>query len=105
MCGANFRINPTTCWVDPRTRERRAGTTGSTAFALRLAFEYATAAQDESFAALLRAAAFRWYAEDADCQCWEPSGEDFLSPALVEAQCMAAALERSEFASWFARFL
>ena len=92
-------------WLPRASYPVRAGTHGNTAFALRLALEYATAAKDDDFAALLHATSLRWYAQDADCQCWEPSGEDFLSPALVEAQCMAVALERSEFASWFARFL
>src|SRR5207302_8005935 len=92
-------------WLARATYPVRAGTHGNTAFALRLALEYAAAAKDDDFAALLRATSLRWYAQDADCQCWEPSGEVFLSPALVEAQCMAAALERNQFVPWFARFL
>jgi hypothetical protein len=92
-------------WLPRATYPVRTGTHGNTAFALRLAFEYTRTAADSDFAGLLRAAALRWYAQDTNCQCWEPSGEDFLSPALVEAQCMGAGLDKDEFRAWFARFL
>lgn len=36
---------------------------------------------------------------------WEPSGADFLSPALTEATLMAECLPAEEFAAWFDRFL
>ncbi|MGE4056074.1 MAG: DUF2891 domain-containing protein [Vicinamibacterales bacterium] len=83
----------------------RAGTHGNTAFALSLAFEYAGAAADESLATTLRTAALQWYEGDADCQAWEPSGDDFLSPALTEAECMRRALPRDAWQHWFDRFL
>ncbi|HEY0780522.1 MAG TPA: DUF2891 domain-containing protein [Gemmatirosa sp.] len=83
----------------------RAGTHFNTAFAVALALEYADAAGDDALGALLRDRARRWYAADRDCQAWEPGGDDFLSPALVEAECMRRALPPAEFAAWFARFL
>jgi hypothetical protein len=92
-------------WLPRATYPVRTGTHGNTAFALRLAFGYAQAAEDHQFSGLLRSTAIRWYSADTDCQCWEPSGEDFLSPSLVEAQCMAAALGSADFRVWFARFL
>lgn len=92
-------------WLPRATYPVRAGTHSNTGFALRLALDYAEIAKDNPFADLLRSAALRWYAQDADCQCWEPSGEDFLSPALTEAQCMGAALPPEQFRNWFARFL
>ena len=92
-------------WLPRATYPVRTGTHGNTAFALRLAVDYAKMAGDEPFAGLLRAMAIRWYSGDADCQCAEPGGEDFLSPSLVEAQCMAAALGAAEFRAWFASFL
>ena len=51
------------------------------------------------------ATAQRWYAADTDCQAWEPGGDEFLSPTLIEAECMRAALPEAEFRVWFARFL
>ncbi len=83
----------------------RAGTHGNTAFALLLALEYADAVGDAAFAALCRDKARAWYAQDKECQAWEPSQDDFLSSALIEAACMAAVLSRDAFAGWFAGFL
>lgn len=82
----------------------RSGVHTSTAFALALAFEYASA-HDKKLAQLIRAMARKWYAGDRDCQAWEPSGEDFLSPALTEAECMRCVLPPREFQRWFAAFL
>jgi Protein of unknown function (DUF2891) len=92
-------------YLPKATYPNRAGTHGNTAFALALAQEYATTAKDERLAESIRAAARGWYAKDLDCQAWEPSGEDFLSPALIEAVCMRAVLTPAAFRSWFARFL
>jgi hypothetical protein len=36
---------------------------------------------------------------------WEPSGEDFLSPCLAEADLMRRVLEPRAFAQWFDAFL
>jgi hypothetical protein len=82
----------------------RVGTHFNTAFGLTLALEYADELDGE-LATLLRAKAIAWYAGDADCQVWEPSGDDFLSPALMEAECMRRAMEPAAFAAWFDRFL
>ncbi len=82
----------------------RTGTHTNTAFALALARDYA-AACDPGLLDLLRDTAARWYAGDADCQAWEPSGEDFLSPALVEAEAMRRLLPPGDFAPWLDAFL
>ena len=66
----------------------RAGVHSNTAFALALAHDYALAADDEGLERLIRTKAQAWYGADADCQAWEPSGDDFLSPALMEAELM-----------------
>ena len=92
-------------YLPKATYPNRAGTHGNTAFAAVLAQEYAATAKDERLAELIRATARGWYAKDADCQAWEPSGEDFLSPALIEAECMRRVLGTAAFRSWFARFL
>ncbi|MFF0291686.1 DUF2891 domain-containing protein [Streptomyces sp. NPDC005262] len=47
-----------------------------------------------------------WFAEDHDAPAhWEPSGQDFLSPALTEADAMRRVLPVAEFRTWLARFL
>jgi hypothetical protein len=83
----------------------RTGTHFSTAFALALALDYAEAVGDGAFGEMLRGKAREWYGGDRDCQAWEPGGDDFLSPALVEAECMRRALPADDFASWFDAFL
>ena len=83
----------------------RVGTHFNTAFALTLAMEYAGVAGDSAFADLLREKANAWYGDDADCQAWEPGGDDFLSSALIEAECMRRMMPPRGFESWLARFL
>ena len=81
----------------------RAGTHFNTAFALVLALDWAEEF-DRELAELIAARAKHWFGQDRDCQAWEPSGDDFLSPALTEALLMKRVLGR-EFESWFASFL
>jgi hypothetical protein len=83
----------------------RAGAHTNTAFALALALEYAAEVDDDSLGRLCRDKAGAWYGSDRACQAWEPSQDDFLSPALVEAECMRRALGPEAFAAWFAGFL
>jgi hypothetical protein len=83
----------------------RSGVHSSTAFALALAMEFARIGNDVDLAKALTRTAHEWYLNDADCQAWEPSGEDFLSPCLMEAECMRRMLPSDEFGAWFARFL
>jgi hypothetical protein len=82
----------------------RAGTHGNTAFALLLARDWATT-HDPDLLALVDLRARAWFGADRGCQAWEPSGDDFLSPALVEAQLMARVLLATAFADWFDGFL
>ena len=84
----------------------RVGTHFNTAFGLRMAADYAEAAEDATLSALLRATAERWYGADADCPAWgEPGGDDFLSSALAEAECMRRLLPPERFIPWLDRFL
>ena len=92
-------------WLPLATYPVRAGVHSNTAFALLFANNYALATGNPKFAALLRDKAMGWYGNDADCQAWEPSGDDFLSAALIEAACMRAVLGRDAFAPWLVRFL
>ncbi len=84
----------------------RAGTHGSGAFALRLAADYAQAVGDEPLEAALQDAGRRWFGEDQACSAWgEPGGEDFLSPALIEAEALRRLWPAEAFGPWFDRFL
>jgi len=84
----------------------RVGTHYNTAFALRLAADYAEAIGDHGLLDLLRESAMLWYGADAGCPAWgEPSGDDFLSSALIEAECMRRLMPAGDFLPWFDRFL
>jgi hypothetical protein len=82
----------------------RTGVHSSTAFALRMAADWAEAF-DPALFALMRDKALGWYGQDRDCQAWEPSQDDFHSPALSEAECMRRLLPAEAFRAWFADFL
>jgi len=60
---------------------------------------------DAALAELIRVRAKPWFENDRDCQAWEPGGDEFLSPALVEALCMVRVLPATDFERWFAAFL
>jgi hypothetical protein len=84
----------------------RAGTHGNTAFACVLALDYAQAGKDPLLKRDIQAAAKRWYQGDRDYPVrYEPSADDFLSPALVEALLMKRVLPEDEFSAWMTSFL
>src|SRR5437763_3112220 len=83
----------------------RAGSHGNSAFACLLALDYARAAQDTALEFEIRKAARRWYGADRDAPlAYEPSLDDFLSPALVEALLMHQVLDAGDFTAWVQRF-
>ncbi|MEO8113318.1 MAG: DUF2891 domain-containing protein [Phenylobacterium sp.] len=83
----------------------RTGVHSNTAFAMALASDYAAAAGDGALAALLETIARAWHLADRDAPAWEPSGDDFLSATLVEAECLRRLLPPEEYRAWFADFL
>jgi DUF2891 family protein len=87
------------------TYPTRVGTHFNSSFAVTLALEYAEITGNEGLRKLLVTKARHWYADDLDCQAWEPGGDDFLSPALMEAACMRRVLDPDEFSIWLDRFL
>ena len=84
----------------------RAGSHGNTAFAGLLALDYARAAKHQTLEDAVRSAALRWYSADRDAPlAYEPSLDDFLSPALVEAALMREVMPAHEFGAWLKDFL
>ena len=83
----------------------RVGTHYNTAFALRLTLDYAVCAGDDALADMCLDRARLWHSGDRDCQAWEPSQDEFLSPALMEAALMRRTMEPDAFADWFKAFL
>ena len=95
-------------WLARATYPVRTGLHANSAFGLSLALPYARrrATADPALAAAIEDATRRWYAADAGYPAaWEPSGHDFLSPALAEAELMARVLPADEFAAWLTAFL
>ena len=83
----------------------RTGVHSSTAFAIALAQDYAVAKGDTALTALFTDKCRAWYLADRDAPAWEPSGDEFLSATLMEAECLRRLLPAAEFSAWFAAFL
>ena len=94
-----------TAFLPLATYPVRVGTHYNTAFALRLVLDYTDGTGDTALAALCRDRALAWHGADRDCQAWEPSQDEFLSPTLMEAELMRRVLEPPAFVEWLDRFL
>ena len=92
-------------WLPKAEFPVRHGVHPNSAFGLSRALGYARLAAPE-LGVLIESTARRWFMDDAAYPAhYEPSGADFLSPALTEAELMAQLLEPMEFSAWLARFL
>ncbi|HEX6945265.1 MAG TPA: DUF2891 domain-containing protein [Casimicrobiaceae bacterium] len=84
----------------------RTGMHPNSAFGLAFPLDYGRAMGEERLVAACAAKARDWFGADRDYPAaWEPSGSDFLSPALVEADTMRRVLDGAAFASWLEAFL
>jgi len=93
-------------WAEKLPFPVRSGEHGQSAFALGLALDWARDAGRTAEAVRLRAACVRLYGADASAPVdYEPSGHDFLSPALGEADLMRRVLPSGEFRNWIYGFL
>jgi hypothetical protein len=96
-------------WLPKATYPVRHGVHSNSAFGLSLALPFAARqaqAGRPELAAAIETRALGWFAGDTDYPgSYEPSGHDFLSPALTEAELMSRLLAQPEFADWLAAFL
>ena len=84
----------------------RTGVHPNTAFALALALDYARASGRKDFEEMLIERARFYFEKDQNYPAaWEPGGEDFFSPALIEADLMHRVMPPEEFRKWLKRFL
>lgn len=84
----------------------RTGVHPNTAFGLAFALDYAQLVGDRRLQDLIVERSRTYFAGDVHYPAdWEPGGEDFFSPALMEADLMRRVLTPQEFRSWFRRFL
>ena len=93
-------------WLPNLRYPIRIGEHDQTAFAFGLAWDWAQVSGDARMPQLLRDKAQQYYAHDRDCPlAYEPSGQDFLSPCLAEADFMRRVLAPREYAQWLGTFL
>jgi len=84
----------------------RTGVHPNTAFGLAFALDYARAVGHKKLELLIVERSRNYFGNDVNYPAgWEPGGEDFFSPALMEADLMRRVMNKSEFARWFHRFL
>lgn len=93
-------------FLPKQTYPIRTGVHPNTAFGLAFALDYARAAGNQKLVALIVERSRTYFARDLNYPgAWEPGGEDFFSPALMEADLMRRVMSKTEFAGWFRRFL
>ena len=93
-------------WLPKLQYPIRSGEHSQTAFAFGLVADWSQARGDVGMARLLEQRARVYYLADRGCPiAYEPSGEDFLSPCLAEADFMRRVLPAQEYAGWLARFM
>ncbi len=93
-------------WLGKLSYPVRSGEHSNTAFGLGLALDFARASGRREFASLIESRIRDFYLKDRACPLnYEPSGEDFLSPCLAEADAVRRVLPKQEFAGWLTGFL
>lgn len=99
-------VSRMTDWLPKLSYPVRLGTHNQTAFAFGLMLDYARTVENTAFETLLADKIKGFHLGDINCPiAYEPSGEDFLSPCLMEADLMRRVLSREAYSSWLARFL
>ena len=93
-------------WLPKLSHPVRVGEHDQTAFALGLILDYAHIAGNDALAKLATDSAKKFFLADKSAPLeYEPSGEDFLSPCLGEADVMRRVLPPNDFAKWLSAFL
>ena len=93
-------------WLPKLDHPIRVGEHSQTAFAFGLILDWARIAGDAEMEELLIRKSRQFYAKDRNCPMeYEPSGQDFLSPCLAEADLMRRIFEPMVFGAWLGAFL
>lgn len=93
-------------WLPKLAYPIRLGTHNQSAFAFGLMLDWARIAGDSKMEQLITERSLAFHKNDVNCPlAYEPSGEDFLSPCLMEADLMRRILPQDEFASWLTKFM
>jgi hypothetical protein len=92
-------------WLPKLAYPIREGEHPQTAFAFGLILDYARDA-DPELATMVTGKLREFHLGDRNCPLnYEPSGQDFLSPCLAEADVMRRVLPPAQFAEWLTTFL
>lgn len=93
-------------WLPKLAYPIRLGTHNQSAFAFGLMWDWAQEAGDEEMLALIQEKSIDFHKDDVNCPlAYEPSGEDFLSPCLMEADLMRRILSQPDFSAWLTDFM
>ncbi|HEV2688036.1 MAG TPA: DUF2891 domain-containing protein [Bryobacteraceae bacterium] len=92
-------------WLPKLSHPVRSGEHSQSAFSLGLMLDYARVTGDRDFEKLLERKVLQFYGDDRNGPIHlEPSGEDFFSPCLAEADVMRRVFNGTEFAQWLGDF-
>ena len=93
-------------WLPKLSYPIRLGTHNQTAFAFGLMLDYARSVGNSELENALVEKTLAFHQTDYDCPLrYEPSGEDFLSPCLMQADLMRRVLSGQAYAAWLTVFL
>jgi hypothetical protein len=93
-------------FLPKQTYPIRTGVHPNSAFGIAFALDYARAVKAVQLESLLVERSRNYFLDDRDYPAgWEPGGEDFFSPALMEADLMRRVLQPREFRRWLYGFL
>ena len=99
-------VNQLKSWLPKLAYPIRLGTHNQSMFAFTLIHDWARTAGDEEMAALMRDKTLEFHLGDVNCPlAYEPSGEDFLSPCLMEADLVRRVIPGEKFAGWLESFM
>ena len=98
-------VDNMTAWLPKLTHPIRTGEHSQTAFAFGLMLDWSRAAENVAFESLLTSRIRAFYLDDHDCPlAYEPSGQDFLSPCIAEADLMRRVMTEAQFGAWLDTF-
>ncbi len=93
-------------FLPKQTYPIRTGVHPNTAFGLAFALDYARAVEHKKLIKLIEERSRTYYGKDENIPAsWEPGGNDFFSPSLIEADLMWRVLSKKEYSKWLGKFL
>ena len=93
-------------WLPKLAFPIRVGEHSQTAFAFGLILDWSRESNHNVMQKLLTQRIHHFYAKDVNCPlAYEPSGQDFLSPCIAEADLMRRVMTDKQFSQWLSNFL